>query len=187
MVKLLLYILKAIIFLFTFIVYCYVSLLKFLFNLIFKKNNYTKNRRSLSLSEIDSLDGLAFERFIADLLKKLEFKSITVTKASGDFGVDIIAFKDKKKWVFQCKRYKSKLSIKPIQEIYSGARKYNADIAVVVTNAYFTNCAKEFAADLSVLLWDRDILAKLIGSSNVHSLLSQDLVMTANKIDHRRI
>lgn len=116
-----------------------------------------------NLDEVDSLDGISFEHYVAKLLQKNGYKQVRVTKASGDFGVDVIATKDKQKWVFQCKHYQSKLGVKPVQEVYGGLNKYKADVAVVITNSYFTPHAKELARDLSVILWDRDILANMIG------------------------
>ena len=111
------------------------------------------------------MNGLEFEHFIANLLKRNDYKQVQVTKASGDFGVDVLAKKDNRIWAFQCKRYSSKLGVRSVQEIYSGAKKYKADIAVVVTNSYFTSSAVEMASDLSVLLWDRNVLCKLIKTS----------------------
>lgn len=131
---------------------------------------YTKKRKvqhqdqiaEVSLSEVDRLDGWAFEKFVAELLRQQNYSNVVVTKGSGDFGVDITAEKDNRKWVFQCKHYNSNLGIKPIQEAYTGAAKYDADIAVVVTNSYFTDHAKNMARSLNVKLWDREYLKTLM-------------------------
>lgn len=116
----------------------------------------------IDLSEIDAMDGLSFEHFVADVLRSAGYQRVRVTKASGDFGVDIVATRNKEKWVFQCKCYHSRLGVKPIQEVYAGAVKYGAEHSVVVTNAYFTAHARELAVDLGVLLWDRDHLKIMI-------------------------
>lgn len=55
------------------------------------------------------------------------------------------------------------MGLKPIQEIYAGAKKYEADKAVVFTNVYFTPNAQTLAKTLNVELWDRDTLAGMIG------------------------
>lgn len=39
---------------------------------------------------------------------------------------------------------------------------YHADFAVVVTNSYFTEYAKELARNIKVILWDRDIFMQNI-------------------------
>lgn len=81
----------------------------------------------IDFTKIDEMEGHRFEYFIAKVLRENGFKNVNVTKASGDYGVDITANKDSQKWAFQCKRYSSNLGLKPIQEIYAGAKKYGAE------------------------------------------------------------
>lgn len=141
----------------------FVYLIKFLISLIGKAPSSTTSISNLS--EVDKLDGIEFEYYVAQLLSDNGFKKVTLTKATGDFGVDITAIKDNKFWAFQCKHYRSKLGLKPIQEVYSGAAKYAATKAVVVTNSYFTKNAIELASKLDVELWDRAKLSKLVRDS----------------------
>ena len=114
------------------------------------------------LEMIDAMKGSEFETFVVDLLKCNGFSNVTQTKLSGDFGVDVIGFKDNKKYVFQCKRFKGKLGLKPIQEAYAGKRHYRADEAVVITNSEFTKAAMELASDTDIICCDRKQLAKLL-------------------------
>ena len=114
------------------------------------------------LEIIDAMKGSEFETFVVDLLKCNGFSNVTQTKLSGDFGVDVIGFKDNKKYVFQCKRFKGKLGLKPIQEAYAGKRHYRADEAVVITNSEFTKAAMELASDTDIICFDRNQLAKLL-------------------------
>lgn len=123
-----------------------------------KSNN---SRESIDIAGIDRMDGIAFENLAAGLLRNNGYKKVEITKASGDYGVDIIAVKDGKNYAFQCKCYSSNLGVKPIQEVYSGAKMYRADIAVVVTNSYFTPSAISLANKLGVLLWSRDDFIRL--------------------------
>lgn len=125
----------------------------------------------IDFSKIDEMEGHRFEYFIAKVLRENGFKNVNVTKASGDYGVDITANKNNQKWAFQCKRYSSNLGLKPIQEIYAGAKKYEADKAVVFTNVYFTPNAQTLAKTLNVELWDRDTLAAMIGKDPEYSQL----------------
>ena len=117
---------------------------------------------NLKMEEIDVMDGHDFEYYTAEMLKYDGFKSVEVTKGSGDFGVDVTAYKDDHKWAFQCKRYSKNLGLKPIQEVYAGAKRYNADKAVVFTNVYFTSNAQSLANTLHVELWGRDKLSDMI-------------------------
>ncbi len=117
---------------------------------------------NIKMEEIDVMDGHDFEYYTAEMLKYDGFKSVEVTKGSGDFGVDVTAYKDGHKWAFQCKRYSKNLGLKPIQEVYAGAKRYGADKAVVFTNVYFTPNAQSLANTLHVELWGRDKLADMI-------------------------
>lgn len=108
-----------------------------------------------------NIDGIKFEKFVAALMEKKGFTEVKLTKASGDYGVDVIGYWGTKKYVVQCKYYSQNLGIKPIQEVYAGKKHYSADVAVVATNAYFTANAKELAEDTGVLLWDRYELYKM--------------------------
>ena len=115
-------------------------------------------------SNIDSMSGTEFEEFVAELLRRDGYWNVRLTKATGDYGVDILATKHNRKWAFQCKCYHSNVGLKPIQEIYAGAAKHHADFAVAVTNRYFTQNATKLAKDLGVILWDRNMLEVLMGN-----------------------
>lgn len=122
------------------------------------------------LAYIDTMDGHAFEQFVADLLRKLGYEHVEVTPGSGDQGVDIIARKNGTRYAIQCKRYSKKLGNKPVQEAYAGKAIYGCSVAAVVTNNYFTEGAKEAARSTGVLLWDRDELKQMIRFSNWKNL-----------------
>lgn len=120
------------------------------------------NINNIDLDGVDLLEGHSFEYYCAELLRKNGYKKVEVTKGSGDQGVDIIAIKNNVKYAIQCKNYHSKIGNKAVQEVYTGKKYYKCDVAVVLTNAYFTQSAKELAIATEVLLWDRNILAELI-------------------------
>lgn len=119
-------------------------------------------RRKYTLKQLDRLEGHRFEYACADILKMNGFKNVKVTQGSGDYGVDIIAYKNGKKYAAQCKRYSHKLDNKPIQEVKAGLAYYHCDIGAVMTNQYFTEPAKELARINSVKLWDRNALSKML-------------------------
>ena len=81
---------------------------------------------------------------------------------SGDQGVDVIAHQEETRFAIQCKCYSSDLGNTPIQEVNAGKSLYNCDVAMVVTNRYFTAGAKELAKVNGVQLWDRDKLLSKI-------------------------
>jgi restriction system protein len=106
----------------------------------------------------DSLTGEAFEQYCAFLLASYSYNNIKVTKGSGDYGVDITCSKDGVTYAIQCKRYSSNVGSTAVQEVYTGKGIYKRDIAIIITNQYFSNQAKEAASLLGVKLWDRDHL-----------------------------
>lgn len=120
------------------------------------------NSPALLERDFDNMEGHEFEHFCADLLSKNGYKNVEVTRGSGDQGIDIIAYKDGIKYGIQCKCYTADIGNKAVQEAFSGKAYYNCHVAAVLTNRYFTKSARELANSNNVLLWNRDILEKLI-------------------------
>lgn len=118
-----------------------------------------------TMARIDRMEGHDFEEFSADLLRRNGYQQVGVTRGSGDQGVDIIAYKDGWKYAIQCKRYNQKLGNKPIQEVHTGKTIYQCDVAVVMTNSYFTSGAVQAASATGVLLWDRNTLQSMVQSA----------------------
>lgn len=116
----------------------------------------------LSLYGYDNMEGHDFEHFCADILKKNGFINVEVTQGSGDHGIDILAEKDDITYAIQCKCYSSNIGNAAVQQAHTGKSLYHKDIAVVMTNQYFTQQAKEEATALGVKLWDRDKLNDFI-------------------------
>jgi len=122
---------------------------------------YCKDVPPLSYSEIreirrpylENISGYEYEEQCADELRKQGFQKVEVTRSSGDQGIDVIAWKDNLKYGIQCKHYQGSVSNKAVQEAFSGAKFYDCDIAVVMTNSTFTESAKELAHKIGVKLW----------------------------------
>ncbi len=108
------------------------------------------------------MDGHQFEYACADILKANGYKHVKVTRSSGDFGVDVIAEKDKVRYAIQCKRYNHKLDNTPIQEVVGGLAYYQCDKGAVMTNQYFTEPAKHLAQVNDIELFDRDTLSHMV-------------------------
>lgn len=114
----------------------------------------------------DDMQGHDFEYFCAGLLRTSGFINVEVTQGSGDHGIDILAEKDDITYAIQCKCYSSNIGNAAVQQAHTGKSLYRRDVAVVMTNRYFTQQAKDEAAQLHVKLWDRDKLDSLINHSN---------------------
>lgn len=124
---------------------------------------YDSDRARETLEAIDSMSGGEFEYTFASILRRNGYSDVSVTSGSGDNGIDVLAKKDNKKIGFQCKRFMQRVGNKAVQEAYTGKQMYHLDVAVVVTNSFFTESAVKTANETGVRLWDRDTLKQLLG------------------------
>lgn len=122
-------------------------------------SHYTTN--NYDSFNFDSLDGHSFEYFCSDILSYNGYQNIKVTSGSGDYGVDILCEKRHQKYAIQCKHYSGNVGNHAVQEVLSGKILYNCDIAIVLTNSYFTSAAEETARLTNIELWDRGRLKDL--------------------------
>ena len=124
-----------------------------------------KKWKTEKMLPMDEMEGAQFEKYCARLLEKRGFIDVNITKASGDFGVDILAEKDGVTYAIQCKRYTDPVGVKAIQEAFAGREYYDRMVGAVLTNQYFTAPAVEAAKKLKILLWDRGYLESMIEES----------------------
>lgn len=115
------------------------------------------NKPTTTITDIDLMSGFEFEKFISGLFQKMGYKSHT-TKESGDQGIDVIAEKQDVKIAIQCKCYNGVVGNHAIMEAVAGAKYYDANKVMVVTNSTFTKSAIELASKNNVQLWDRKTL-----------------------------
>lgn len=133
------------------------------------------------LLTIDLMEGHDFEHWCADLLRKVGFTNVEVTRGSGDQGVDILAQKEGIKYAIQCKCYNRPLGNTPIQEVHTGKEMYHCQIGVVMTNQHFTQGAIAVAEKTGTLLWDRDwIAATLNATADVSTVSAEKLKYCEN-------
>lgn len=138
------------------------------------------------MSEIDRMDGFEFEEYIARVLLRLGYVKATVTKKSGDFGVDVIAVDSNNIMVgIQCKRYGTQnlVGLSAIQEIFSATAYRDCEKAMVITSSYFTNQAVQMAQKLGVELWNRKTLSEKIagiGQESWNDFLSKYYIKPCN-------
>ncbi|MGI4791054.1 MAG: restriction endonuclease [Janthinobacterium lividum] len=113
------------------------------------------------IADIDAMDGKAFEQYLEALLRQLGYK-VELTRYVGDYGADLITYKNNVKTVVQAKRYAKAVGIKAVQEAVAAKEMYACTEAMVVTNSTFTRAAMELAKANRVLLWDRARLVEAI-------------------------
>ena len=128
---------------------------------IWRKTRGFRRLRKAGIKEIDQMTGEEFEQYLGMLFKKRGFK-VSFTKASGDYGADLI-LKDREDIIaVQAKRYSGTVGVKAVQEIIGALKMYEATEAWVVTNSYFTKQAEKLAETNEVYLIDRDELIEII-------------------------
>lgn len=118
--------------------------------------------RDLQMEQVDLMEGPEFEEFCAYLLKRNGFKRISLTKWSGDQGIDVIGTKKKETVGFQCKRYTGFVGNKAVQEVWAGQNFYKLDHSAVITNSEFSPSARELAEQLDIMLIDRSRLKRMM-------------------------
>ena len=131
-----------------------------------KDPNYNLKKQSrIIISDIDLMSGQEFEQFVSSLFNELGYET-SVTKTSGDQGIDIIAKKGNDVVAIQTKCYSKPVGNHAIMEAVAGAKYYNATKTMVITNNVFTKSARELAQVNNVVLWDRTVLKEKINEIN---------------------
>lgn len=92
----------------------------------------------------DEMDPYDYEHLCAEEFKKNKWDA-EATKGSSDQGVDVIATKDTRTLVAQCKRFMKPVGNKAVQEIVAGMKYYEATEGVVIAPNGYTNSAKNLA------------------------------------------
>ena len=101
-----------------------------------------------------------FTSFCASLLKKNGYENVAVIPAYGEYGIDIIAFRDRVKFGIQCICDAQPIGIPVIRETVSGRNYYGCHVAAVMTDGAVAEDAAEFARKNGIVLWDESVIAK---------------------------
>ncbi|GGC52790.1 hypothetical protein GCM10011504_33960 [Siccirubricoccus deserti] len=97
------------------------------------------------------MTGLAFERATADAFRHLGWE-VEQTRASGDYGADVIARFGTTSIVIQCKDWKGPAGLAAVQEVFFARKHYRANLAMVVARSGFTRQAQKAAESTEVRL-----------------------------------
>lgn len=117
---------------------------------------------------VDLLSYSDFEIFVCDVFTDAGWKDAVITKVGkeythGDGGVDIFAYKNKRKFAIEVKQRKigSNVDVSALNQLVTGAKLANVKNMILVTNSYFTSEVRVRALKLGVELVDRDSLQNL--------------------------
>jgi len=116
--------------------------------------------RASGQAAVDAMTGLEFELYVAAVLRGLGY-TVDVTKATGDFGVDLIAVRDGVRTAVQCKRQARAVNGSAIQQVVAGAAVHDCTATMVVSNHRYTRAAGQLADVHNCALIDRTRLARL--------------------------
>lgn len=134
------------------------------------------------MTNLENMDGLAFEKLIYNLFVKLGFRA-QITKASGDGGIDIIANHDglvfKGTYLIQCKRWKSKVGEPELRDLYGTVISENALKGILVTTSSFSRQAEEFSRGKNLELIDGPKLKELLELANLDNTSFNMLINSA--------
>ena len=120
-----------------------------------------------TLEYIDKLNGFEFEDYLEELFKTFGY-DVEELPYSNDYGADLIISKGVKRIVIQAKNYTGNVGNTAVQESISAKAYYNCDIAMVITNSYYTKNAIEMAKSTGVILVDRDELEKILNNGSLY-------------------
>jgi Restriction endonuclease len=121
------------------------------------------------------LDGYAFERATAEVLKRHQFNPM-VTSGSADGGIDIEVTRDGIKGVVQCKAHVASVGPHVVRDLYGAIHHCGASFGIIVSRGGFTRGAVDFARHKPILFLDvsdliamqegRDVLASAFSGSS---------------------
>ena len=107
------------------------------------------------------MDPLDYEKHCALQLERAGW-SPRLTAATGDQGADVIASRDGKILVLQCKLYSQPVGNDAVQQVYAARGFQVADIAAVVSNQSYTKAARQLANVNGVRLLHHEQLCHFI-------------------------
>lgn len=113
--------------------------------------NYWEQRSQIEFWQ--SLSGVQFEKELAELFKLANY-NVSLTKSSGDRGIDIILTYDSQITIVQCKAHKNQVGPAIAREIFGALIDSKSDSAILAATNGFSKGVYEFCKDKNIDLWD---------------------------------
>ena len=130
--------------------------------------------------DVDNLSGVEFENVCQALVEKMGFTTQT-TKASGDGGIDLIAYNHQPllsgKYIIQCKRYAGSVGEPIIRDLYGVVTSERANKGILMTTGHFTKSAVAFGEGKPIELIDGEKLKSLLTNYGIcdEAVLEDDI------------
>lgn len=129
-----------------------------------------EDMQQTAAENINQLSGVEFERVCQQLVENMGFETET-TKASGDGGIDLIAYNHQPllsgKYIIQCKRYTGSVGEPIIRDLYGVITSERANKGILMTTGTFTKSAISFADGKPIELIDGEKLHGLLSSYGI--------------------
>jgi superfamily II DNA or RNA helicase len=105
----------------------------------------------------------SFERMVSRFLLYEGFTGIRLIGQTKDRGADVLANRNKKRWLFQVKHWKIPVGVDVVDRTLEAMRSYKADVPVIVSLNGFDKNVKEqqkrlMSQQIPLQLWDADYL-----------------------------
>ena len=119
-----------------------------------RRQLYDKISCSVFQDSLNDMSCRDFEFLVGEYFRRWQF-NVKETKSSADCGADLIAEKDKERYLIQCKHGKAdKLGVEIIQDLPGVMVRAEATGGIVVTSGEFKEDAVTFARANSIMLLD---------------------------------
>jgi restriction system protein len=116
-----------------------------------------------SIDSIRSLDWKAFEELVGEAYRRQGYAASENPGTGPDGGIDLLLRKGGQLTVVQCKQWRAqKVGVEKVRELYGLQVSHNAAKSILITSGFFTQEAKNFAADKPIDLVEGSQLLALI-------------------------
>ena len=115
------------------------------------------------IESIRAMPWQEFELLVGEAFRRLGFQVSELGGPGADGGVDLVLFKEGKKYIVQCKRWKTfTVSVQPVRELYGVMHAQGADGCIFVSSGRYTRDAMEFAHSKPIELLDGPRLVRIV-------------------------
>lgn len=139
-------------------------------------------RRSL-LDSLFKIDPYKFEEVIAELIKKMGYRDVEVTKKGRDGGVDVIAnypmgLSRDIRTVIQVKRYSKNIQQPVVRELAGVLPVFNADRGLIITTSDFSSGCRDLVENQGL-----NAIHLINGQELVNQMIKYEIGVRSEKVD----
>lgn len=131
---------------------------------IFKrKKRFKLLEAQTGIESIRTMKWQEFELLVGEAFRRLGYQVKELGGPGADGGIDLILYKDEKKYIVQCKRWKTyTVSVQPVRELFGVMHAQAADGCIFVSSGRYTKDALQFAHGKPIELVDGSQLVRLV-------------------------